>query len=32
MCVLGVNTGDFAEVVIRKWGFLLRGIQAGIFN
>ena len=20
MCVLGVNIGDFAEVVIRKWG------------
>ena len=32
MYVLGVNIGDFTEVVIRKWGFLLRGIQAGIFN
>ena len=32
MYVLGVNIGDFAEVVIRKWVFLPRGIQAGIFN
>lgn len=25
MCVLGVNIGDFAEVVIRKWGFYYVG-------